>query len=336
MLKTKKKDEQKVYDLVGKAIKGFSIEKVRSTKLLRPRGNALMESDTLLGSLQNRDIKTFGMADEARIEMAQTFYKYFTSSQKIPDWLESNESLLKSNKVIDYIKDLKRYSINLRDLLTQSNKRGKDWLVSRIQSIIGQLCQFDKPQDKNRTFNFIQNGNQLILDAIIDFTMFALPDDVNFIEFQPVFSVEKNDFVFVENLNGNLLNELYGIKFPPIKFGKTRNTGALNKRIINFKKATDKELFLFEEIKDSLERGYNKLTSDVLDFQNKGPLDYLNGRVPFSVLLDDNIKAWIAKTQMKRVIELYNSLENKSDQEKVMRLLSEVVKENNPSAQTSK
>ena len=125
------------------------------------------------------------------------------------------------------------------------------------------------------------------------------------------------------------MNELYGIKFPPIKFGKTRDTGSLNKRIINLKKATDKELFLFEEIKDSLQRGYNKLTSDVLDFQNKGPLDYLNGKVPFSVLLDDNIKAWLAKTQMKKVIELYNSLKNESDKEKVLRLLSETVKENN-------
>lgn len=329
MLKIDKKDEQKVYDSIGKAIEKFSVENVKSAKLLRPRGDALMETSTLLGALQNRGIKTFGMKDEVRIEMAQTFYKYFTSSQKIPDWLESNESLLKSNKVIDYIKDLKRYSIDLRDLLTQSNKRGKDWFVSRIQSIIGQLCEFDKPVDKNRTFNFIQNGNQLILDAIIDFTMFALPDDVNFIEFQPVFSIQKNDFVFVENSNGNLLNELYGIKFPPIKFGKTRNTGSLNKRIINFKKAKDKELFLFEEIKDSLERGYNKLTSDVLDFQNKGPLDYLNGKVPFSVLLDDNIKAWLAKTQMKKVIELYNSLKDESDKEKVLRLLSETVKENN-------
>ncbi len=125
------------------------------------------------------------------------------------------------------------------------------------------------------------------------------------------------------------MDELYGIKFPPIKFGKTRDTGALNKRIINFKKAKDKELFLFEEIKDSLERGYNKLTSEVLDFQNKGPLDYLNGKVPFSVLLDDNIKAWLAKTQMKKVIELYNSLKDESDKEKVLRLLSETVKENN-------
>ena len=125
------------------------------------------------------------------------------------------------------------------------------------------------------------------------------------------------------------MNELYGIKFPPIKFGKTRDTGSLNKRIINFKKATDKELFLFEEIKDSLQRGYNKLTSEVLDFQNKGPLDYLNGKVPFSVLLDDNIKSWLAKTQMKKVIELYNSLKDESDKEKVLRLLSETVKENN-------
>lgn len=329
MLKIDKKDEQKVYDSIGKAIEEFSVENVKSAKLLHPRGDALIESDTLLEALQNRDIKTFGMTDESRIKTAQIFYKYFTSSQKIPDWLESNESLLKSNKVIDYIKDLKRYSIDLRDLLTQSNKRGKDWLVSRIQSIISMLCEFDKPVDKNRTFNFIQNGNQLILDAIIDFTMFALPDDVNFVEFQPVFSIEKNDFVFVENSNGNLLNELYGIKFPPIKFGKTRDTGALNKRIINFKKAKDKELFLFEEIKDSLERGYNKLTSEVLDFQNKGPLDYLNGKVPFSVLLDDNIKSWLAKTQMKKVIELYNSLKDESDKEKVLRLLSETVKENN-------
>lgn len=202
-------------------------------------------------------------------------------------------------------------------------------MVGRIQSVIGQLCEFDKPEDKNRTFNFIQNRNQLILDAIVDFTIFALPDDVNFIEFQPVFSIEKNDFVFVDTSNKKLLDELYGIKFPPIKFGKTRDTGALNKRIINFKKAKDKELFLFEEIKDSLERGYNKLTSEVLDFQNKGPLDYLNGKVPFSVLLDDNIKSWLAKTQMKKVIELYNSLKDESDKEKVLRLLSETVKENN-------
>lgn len=329
MLKIDKKDEQKVYDSIGKAIEEFSVENVKSAKLLRPRGDALMESDTLLGALQNRDIKTFGMTDESRIKTAQIFYKYFTSSQKIPDWLESNESLLKSNKVIDYIRDLNRISIDLRDNQNNFTTGGKDWLISRIQSIIGQLCEFDKPEDKNRTFNFIQNRNQLILDAIIDFTMFALPDDVNFVEFQPVFSIEKNDFVFVENSNGNLLNELYGIKFPPIKFGKTRDTGALNKRIINFKKAKDKELFLFEEIKDSLERGYNKLTSEVLDFQNKGPLDYLNGKVPFSVLLDDNIKAWLAKTQMKKVIELYNSLKDESDKEKVLRLLSETVKENN-------
>lgn len=329
MLKIDKKDEQKVYDSIGKAIEEFSVEKVKSAKLLRPRRNELVESSTLLGALRKREIKTSGMTDEARIKMAQTFYKYFTSSQKIPDWLESNESLLKSNKVIDYITDLKRHSIDLQDQSARFNRVGKDWLVGRIQSVIGQLCEFDKPEDKNRTFNFIQNRNQLILDAIIDFTMFALPDDVNFVEFQPVFSIEKNDFVFVENSNGNLLNELYGIKFPPIKFGKTRDTGALNKRIINFKKAKDKELFLFEEIKDSLERGYNKLTSEVLDFQNKGPLDYLNGKVPFSVLLDDNIKAWLAKTQMKKVIELYNSLKDESDKEKVLRLLSETVKENN-------
>jgi len=47
------------------------------------------------------------------------------------------------------------------------------------------------------------------------------------------------------------------------------------------------------------------------------------------VLLDDNIKAWLAKTQMKKVIELYNSLKDESDKEKVLRLLSETVKENN-------
>ena len=329
MLKIDKNYEPKVYDSIGKAIEEFSVEKVKSAKLLRPRRNELVESSTLLGALRKREIKTSGMTDEARIKMAQTFYKYFTSSQKIPDWLESNESLLKSNKVIDYITDLKRYSIDLQDQSARFNKAGKDWLVGRIQSVIGQLCEFDKPEDKNRTFNFIQNRNQLILDAIVDFTIFAFPDDVNFIEFQPVFSIEKNDFVFVDTSNKKLLNELYGIKFPPIKFGKTRDTGALNKRIINFKKAKDKELFLFEEIKDSLERGYNKLTSEVLDFQNKGPLDYLNGTVPFSVLLDDNIKSWLAKTQMKKVIELYNSLKDESDKEKVLRLLSETVKENN-------
>lgn len=227
MLKIDKKDEQKVYDSIGKAIEEFSVENVKSAKLLRPRGDALMESDTLLGALQNRDIKTFGMTDESRIKTAQIFYKYFTSSQKIPDWLESNESLLKSNKVIDYIRDLNRISIDLRDNPNNFTTGGKDWLISRIQSIIGKLCEFDKPKDKNRTFNFIQNRNQLILDAIIDFTMFALPDDVNFVEFQPVFSIEKNDFVFVENSNGNLLNELYGIKFPPIKFGKTRGYGSI-------------------------------------------------------------------------------------------------------------
>ena len=115
----------------------------------------------------------------------------------------------------------------------------------------------------------------------------------------------------------------------PLIYEVCLDTGVLNKRIINFKKATDKELFLFEEIKDSLFRGYNKLSSELLDFQNKGPLDYLNGKVPFSVLLDDNIKAWLAKTQMKKVIELYNSLKDESDKEKVLRLLSETVKENN-------
>ena len=47
----------------------------------------------------------------------------------------------------------------------------------------------------------------------------------------------------------------------PLIYEVCLDTGVLNKRIINFKKATDKELFLFEEIKDSLERGYNKLTS---------------------------------------------------------------------------
>lgn len=320
-----KKDEQKVYDLIGKAIEEFSIEKVRSAKVL----GTLNGNPTLLESVKNKDIKTMGMTDEARMKTAQTFYKYFTSSKKIPDWLESNEALLSSNKTIDYIRDLKRNSIDLRNLLAQFNKRGKDWLVNRIESILNELCQFDTMEDKNKTFSFIQTGNQLIIDAIIDFTMYALPDDVNFIEIQPVFSIEKNDFVFVDTSNGRLLNELYGIKFPPIKFGKTMGTGSLNKRVINFKKATDKELFLFEEIKDSLQRGYNKLTSDVLEFQNKGPLDYLNGKVPFSVLLDENIKSWLAKTQMKKVIELYNSLKDESDKEKVLRLLSETVKENN-------
>ena len=115
----------------------------------------------------------------------------------------------------------------------------------------------------------------------------------------------------------------------PLIYEVCLDTGALNKRIINLKKALDKELFLFEEIKDSLFRGYNKLSSNFLDIQNKGPLDYLNGKVPFSVLLDDNIKAWLAKTQMKKVIELYNSLKDESDKEKVLRLLSETVKENN-------
>ena len=330
MLKIDKNYEPKVYDSIGKAIEEFSVENVKSAKLLGTlMGGTFMRTPTLLEAVKNKDAKTLGMTDEARIKTAQTFYKYFTSSKKIPDWLESNESLLKSNKVIDYIRDLNRNSIDLRDNPNNFTTGGKDWLISRIQSIIGQLCEFDKPEDKNRTFNFIQNRNQLIIDAIIDFTLYALPDDVNFIEFQPVFSIEKNDFVFVDTSNKKLLDELYGIKFPPIKFGKTRDTGALNKRIINFKKAKDKELFLFEEIKDSLERGYNKLTSEVLDFQNKGPLDYLNGKVPFSVLLDDNIKSWLAKTQMKKVIELYNSLKDESDKEKVLRLLSETVKENN-------
>ena len=330
MLKIDKNYEPKVYDSIGKAIEEFSVENVKSAKLLGTlMGGTFMRTPTLLEAVKNKDAKTLGMTDEARIKTAQTFYKYFTSSKKIPDWLESNESLLKSNKVIDYIRDLNRISIDLRDNPNNFTTVRKDWLISRIQSIIGQLCEFDKPEDKNRTFNFIQNRNQLIIDAIIDFTLYALPDDVNFIEFQPVFSIEKNDFVFVDTSNKKLLDELYGIKFPPIKFGKTRDTGALNKRIINFKKAKDKELFLFEEIKDSLERGYNKLTSEVLDFQNKGPLDYLNGKVPFSVLLDDNIKSWLAKTQMKKVIELYNSLKDESDKEKVLRLLSETVKENN-------
>ena len=328
MLKTNKKDEQKVYDLVGKAINGFSIEKVRSAKIL----GAFDRSSTLLEFVKNKDIKTFGMTDEARIKMAQTFYKYFTGSQKIPDWLESNDALLSSNKRIDDIRNLKRHSINFRDRV---NQFGKNWLVSNIQSIIGQLCHFDKPEDKNKTFNFIQNNNKLIIEAIIDFTMFTIPDDVKFVEFQPVFSIEENDFIFIDTSNKMLLNTLYGIRFPPIKFGKT-GTGSLNKRVINFKKALDKELFLFEEIKDSLFRGYNKLSSELLDFQNKGPLDYLNGKVPFAVLLDDNIKAWLAKTQMKKVIELYHSLEDESDKEKVMQLLSETIKENNPSVQTNK
>lgn len=59
MLKIDKKDEQKVYDSIGKAIEEFSVEKVKSAKLLRPRRNELVESSTLLGALRKREIKIF-------------------------------------------------------------------------------------------------------------------------------------------------------------------------------------------------------------------------------------------------------------------------------------
>ena len=288
-------------EIIGKTISSFDFEtfkklKIQGTK--KPCYQLMKKSDHL----------TSGMTDKARIQLAKKLYIYITGvdESNIPDWLENNESFLDSNKH-NPINEMKDFLLAIKDQGVPSYK--KDFFIDRIKNRIELIFDFEDPKQKNGIFRCINNRNQFVLNQLLDFAKFTICDDVNYFEITPIYISDENKIIIIDNSMEKASN-YNGIIFPSIKVGLTQS-GYFNKKLIALKKSNNREEFLFNEVKDSLLRGFEKLNLEFLDNSDKSPLDVLRGKIPFSLVSKKSLKSWLGKTTSKKIADLYNSVTDK-------------------------
>ena len=171
------------------------------------------------------------------------------------------------------------------------------------------VFDFEDPKQKSGIFNCIDNRNQFILNQLLDFAKLTICDNINHFEITPIYLNDENKIIIVDNSMEKVSN-YNGIVFPSIKVGLTQS-GYFNKKLIALKKSNNREEFLFNEVKDSLLRGFEKLNLEFLDNSDKSPLDVLRGKIPFSLVSKKSLKIWLGKTTSKKIADLYNSVTDK-------------------------
>lgn len=287
---------------IGKIISSFDFETFKKLKIQGTKKSCyqLMKKSYPL---------TEGMTDEIRIQLAKDLYSYITgvNESNIPDWLENNESFWNSNKH-NPINEMKDLVVSIINRTTQS-PYWTDFTLKRIKNKVELIFEFDDANQKNGIFKCINNRNQFVLNQLLDFAKFTICDDVNYFEITPIYLNDKNKIIIIDNSMEKASN-YNGIIFPSIKVGLTQS-GYFNKKLIALKKSNNREEFLFNEVKDSLLRGFEKLNLEFLDNSDKSPLDVLKGKIPFSLVSKKSLKSWLGKTTSKKIADLYNSVTDK-------------------------
>lgn len=288
-------------EIIGKTISSFDFETFKKLKIQGTKKSCYQ-------LMKNSDPLTAGMTDEARIQLAKKLYIYITGvdESNIPDWLENNESFWDSNKH-NPINEMKDFLLAIKDQGVPSYK--KDFFIDRIKNRIELIFDFENPKQKNGIFRCINNRNQFILNQLLDFAKLTICDDINYFEITPIYISDENKIIIIDNSMEKVSN-YNGIVFPSIKVGLTQS-GYFNKKLIALKKSNNREEFLFNEVKDSLLRGFEKLNLEFLDNSDKSPLDVLRGKIPFSLVSKKSLKSWLGKTTSKKIADLYNSVTDK-------------------------
>lgn len=256
------------------------------------------------------DLETIGKSDEDRIQLARKLYSQITgvNESNIPDWLENNESFWNSNKHNPII-EMKDFLVSIKDKTKTISPFRIDFILSRIRDKVELIFDFEDPKNKSRILNCIHNRNQIIIDQLIDFANFTICDDINYFEITPIYLNDENKIIIIDNSMEKSSN-YNGIVFPSIKVGLTQS-GYFNKKLIALKKSNNREEFIFNEVKDSLLRGFEKLNLKILDDSDGSPLDVLKGNIPFSLVSKDSLTHWLGKTTSKKIADLYNSVTDK-------------------------
>ena len=286
---------------IGKIISSFDFETFKKLKIQGTKKSCyqLMKKSYPL---------TEGMTDEIRIQLAKDLYSYITgvNESNIPDWLENNESFWNSNKH-NPINEMKDFLLAIKDQGVPSYK--KDFFIDRIKNRIELIFDFEDPKQKNGIFRCINNRNQFVLNQLLDFAKLTICDDINYFEITPIYISDENKIIIIDNSMEKASN-YNGIIFPSIKVGLTQS-GYFNKKLVALKKSNNREEFLFNEVKDSLLRGFEKLNLEFLDNSDKSPLDVLRGKIPFSLVSKKSLKSWLGKTTSKKIADLYDSVTDK-------------------------
>jgi hypothetical protein len=289
-------------EIIGRTINSFDFETFKKLKIQGTKKSCYQ-------LMKKSDLTSAGMTDETRILLAKKLYSQLTGvdESNIPDWLESNESFWDSNKH-NPINEMKNLLVSITDRTTQS-PYWTDFTLKRIQNKVELIFEFDDAKQKNGIFKCINNKNQFILNQLLDFAKLTICDDVNYFEITPIYLNDENKMIIIDNSMEKASN-YNGIIFPSIKVGLTKS-GYFNKKLIALKKSNNREEFLFNEVKDSLLRGFEKLNLEILDNSNRSPLDVLRGKIPFSLVSKESLKNWLGKTTSKKIADLYNSVTDK-------------------------
>lgn len=289
-------------EIIGRTINSFDFETFKKLKIQGTKKSCYQ-------LMKKSDPLTVGMTDENRIQLAKKLYIYITgvNESNIPDWLENNESFWDSNKH-NPINEMKDFLTSIQGKTTIPPFK-RDFILSRITNKVELIFDFEDPTQKSRIFNFIHNRNQFILNQLFDFAKITICDDINYFEITPIYLNDNNKIIIIDNSMEKASN-YNGIVFPSIKVGLTQS-GYFNKKLIALKKSNNKEEFIFNEVKDSLLRGFEKLNLEMLNNSDKTPLDVLRGKIPFSLVSKKSLKSWLGKTTSKKIADLYNSVTDK-------------------------
>lgn len=290
-------------EAIGSVLNSFDFETFKKLKIQGTKKSCYQ-------LMKKSDPVTAGMTDKARIKLARKLYSQITgvNESNIPDWLENNESFWDSNKHNPII-EMKDLLVSIKDITKTIPPFKLEFIISRIKNKVELIFDFEDSKNKSKIFNCLKNKDEIIVDQLIDFANFTICYDINYFEITPIYLKDENKIIIIDNSMEKPSN-YNGIIFPSIKVGLT-NSGYLNKKFISLKKANDKEEFLFNEVKDSLLRGFEKLNLKILENSDRSPLDVIKGNIPFSLISKDSLKKWLGKTTSKKIADLYNSVTDK-------------------------